>query len=55
MGENNPVWENQETVHKIEDKGGTEEDDKSLHKSVHGDDPSLGSVEIVDDNKEEET
>ena len=55
VGENDPVQENEETVHEIEDETSTEEDDdESVHKSVHGDDPSLGSVEIVDDYDEED-
>ena len=54
VGKNNPVQENEETVHGIEGEAGTEEeDDKSIHKLVRGDDPSIESVETVDDDEEE--
>ena len=55
VGENDPVQESEETVREIEDDTSTEEeDDESVHKSVRGDDPSLGSVEIVDNYDEED-
>ena len=53
LSENNPVQENEETVHKNENEDSTEEGDKSVHDLVGGEDPSLGSVETVDDNKKE--
>ena len=54
VGENNPVQKNEETVHKIEDKVGTEEEDnESVHESVREDDPSIKSVETADGKKEE--
>ena len=53
MGEDCLVQENEETVHEIEDEAGTEEDDKSVHESVHADDPSIESVKTVDDKEEE--
>ena len=41
-------------MHEIEDKTGTDEEDiKSIHKSVRGDDPSLKSAETIDDEEEE--
>ena len=53
VGENDPVQENGETVHEIEDEAGTEKDNESAHKSVHVDNPSIESVETIDGEKEE--
>ena len=56
VGKNDPVPENEETIHEIEYEPGTEEeDDELVHESVHGDDPSLGSVEIVNDDDEDKS
>ena len=52
VGENDPVQENKETVHENKDEAGTEADDDSVHKSVQVDDPSIESVETVDDEVE---
>ena len=52
VGENDPFQENEETVHEIKDKTGTDEEEiESIHELVRGDDPSLGSVETVEDEK----
>ena len=48
MGDNDPIQENEEIVHEIEDDAGDVDDD-SVHKSVQADDPSIDSVETVDD------
>ena len=54
MVENIPVLENEETVHKINEESGTDdEDDGSIHKSVRADDPSLESVETVEDDDDD--
>ena len=53
VGENNPVQENEETVHEIEDEAGTGADDESVHKSERVEDPSIESVETVDDEEEQ--
>ena len=40
--EDDPIQENEETVHEIKDEDGTaEEDDELVHESVRGDDPSV--------------
>ena len=54
-GQNDPVQENKETVHEIEDETGSEADDDSVHKSVQTDNPSIESVETIDDEEEQQS
>ena len=54
MVEKIPVLENEEMVHGINDKTGTgDKEAVSIHKSERGDDPSLESVETINEDKEE--
>ena len=56
MGEDNPVQENKDVVHEIEDEDCTEEEDTVLtpidNKSVYSDNPF---IEIIDADNDQES
>ena len=52
MEENDPVLENEEMVHEINDETGTGDVEAgSTHESERGDDPSIASVETVNEDQ----